>query len=291
MKRVLLIGVGGYIGNSFIKYICENYEEYQIDEVSSMNREWDSHDFCGYDAVYNVSGLAHANARQGTEEQYYAVNGQLPIDLATKAKAAGVPLFIQMSSMIVYGDMSPLGESKNITKETVPSQPTIYGKSKMMAEDGLQKLVDSTFQVAILRPPLIYSERSRDNFPRLVKFAKHFHVFPKLKNQQSMIYVDNLMELVHLIIDNNQGGIYYPQQPKYIETSEIVKDLSDAFGKSMWVTPIFNPALKFLSKKVSFIKKAFGSITYDLSISNHFNWKYIVVDYNESIRRIANYSD
>ncbi len=288
MRRILLIGIGGYIGNSFKKYIQNNYTDYLIDEISSMNREWDSHDFTGYDAVYNVSGLAHANARQGTEKQYYQVNGQLPIDVAVKAKTAGVPLFIQMSSMIVYGDMSPLGKEKNITKETIPLQPTIYGKSKMMAEDGLQKLVDSTFQVAIIRPPLIYSERARDNFPRLVKFAKTFHVFPKLKNHQSMIYVDNLIELVHLIIENKQGGIYYPQQPEYIETSKIVKDLSDAFGKSMWITSIFNPVLKLLSKKISFIRKAFGNLTYDMSISDHFDWKYIVVDYKESIRRIVN---
>lgn len=287
MKKVLLIGIGGYIGGSFKKYISANYKDYQIDEVSSMNREWDQHDFNGYDAVYNVSGLAHANARHGTEEQYYAVNGQLPINVAKKAKEAGVPQFIQMSSMIVYGDMSPLKQEKNITRETVPSQPSIYGKSKMMAEDGLQKLADNTFQVAIIRPPLIYSERARDNFPRLVKFAKTFHIFPKLDNSQSMIYVDNLIELVHLIIEHNQGGIYYPQQKEHIHTSKIVKDISDAFGKKMWLTRMFNPVLVLLSKKIGFIQKAFGCLTYDLSISNHFDWKYIVVDYDESIRRIV----
>ena len=41
-------------------------------------------------------------------------------------------------------------------------------------------------------------------------FAKTMPLFPDLKNQQSMLYVDNLCELVHLIIDNNQGGTYYP---------------------------------------------------------------------------------
>lgn len=85
MKKVLLIGVGGYVGGRFKEYM-KRYPDYEISEVSSMNREWDKISFKGFDAVYNVSGLAHANARQGTEEQYYAVNGQLPIDVATKAK-------------------------------------------------------------------------------------------------------------------------------------------------------------------------------------------------------------
>ena len=286
----MLIGIGGYIGGKFTEYINRYYPDWQVDAVDSMNRRWVEADFHGYDAVYNVSGLAHANARQGSEEQYYAVNGQLPIDVAVKAKAEGVPLFVQMSSQIVYGDMSGLGEEKIIKDDTIPSEPTIYGKSKMMAERGLQALVDDTFQVAIMRPPLIYSEYARDNFPRLVNFAKKTPIFPKLENKQSMVYVDNLCELIRLIIDNNQGGIYYPQQEVYIETSKIVSDIAKAVGNKMFQTRIFNPALKLLSKvpQLGFIHKAFGSIAYDMSISNHFDGKYRVVSYEESIRRIAN---
>lgn len=289
MAKVMLVGIGGYIGGQFTEYIKKNYTDWQIDAVDSMNIKWANADFHRYDAVYNVSGLAHANARQGSEEQYYAVNGQLPIDVAKKAKAEGVKIFVQMSSQIVYGDMSELGGEKMITPETVPSEPTIYGKSKMMAERGLQNLVDDTFQVAIIRPPLIYSEYARDNFPRLVNFAKKMPIFPKLENKQSMVYVDNLCELIKLAIENNKGGIYYPQQECYIETSKIVKDIADRVGNKMWLTRIFNPALRLLSKseKLGFIHKAFGSIAYELEMSNHFGGKYRVVSYDESIDRIA----
>lgn len=289
MKKIMLVGKGGYIGGKFTEYINKTYPDWKVDAVDSMNHNWEDEDFHGYDAVYNVSGLAHANARQGTEEQYYEVNGQLPIDVATKAKQERVPLFVQMSSMVVYGDMSSLGEEKNISADTIPEEPTIYGKSKMMAERGLNKLIDENFQVAIIRPPLIYSENARDNFPRLVNFAKKMPIFPKLKNQQSMVYVDNLCELVHLIVENNAGGIYYPQQEVYIETSKIVKDVADAVGNKMWQTKIFNPILRLLSKseKLAFIHKAFGSITYDMDLSNHFNGTYRVVSYQQSIERIA----
>lgn len=290
MKKVMLVGVGGYIGGKFTEYINKNYPDWKIDAVDSMNGIWKGADFHGYDAVYNVSGLAHANARQGSEELYYAVNGQLPIDVAKKAKEEGVPLFVQMSSQIVYGDMSNVGEEKLITVDTIPSEPTVYGKSKMMAERGLQELVDDTFQVAIMRPPLIYSEFARDNFPRLVNFAKKMPIFPKLENKQSMVYVDNLCELVKLVIENCKGGIYYPQQECYIETSKIVADIAKAVGNKMWQTRIFNPLLKLFSKseRLGLIHKAFGSIAYDMSLSNHFDGKYRVVSYEESIRRIAN---
>lgn len=289
-KKVMLFGIGGYIGSKFIEYIKNNYPNWHIDTISSMNMEWTTADFTGYDAIYNVSGLAHANARHGSEELYYQVNGQLPIDVALKAKTEGVPLFVHMSSQIVYGDMSGIGEEKMITLDTIPSESTIYGKSKMMAERGLQELINDNFQVAIMRPPLIYSEFARDNFPRLVNFAKKMPLFPKIENKQSMVYVDNLCELVRLIIENNKGGIYYPQQECYIKTSKIVADIAEAVGNKMWQTSIFNPALRLLSRipQLGFINKAFGSIAYDMNMSNHFDGKYRVVSYEESIRRIAN---
>jgi UDP-glucose 4-epimerase len=209
--------------------------------------------------------------------------------VATKAKEEGVPLFVQMSSQIVFGDMSNIGEEKMITADTVPSANTVYGKSKMMAERGLQELMDDTFQVAIMRPPLVYSEYARDNFPRLVNFAKKMPLFPKLENKQSMVYVDNLCELVKLVIEYCKGGFYYPQQECYIETSKIVADIAEAMGNKMWQTGVFNPLLKALSKsrKLGFIHKAFGSIAYDMRLSNHFDGMYRVVSYEESIRRIA----
>ena len=66
----MLIGIGGYVGGKFTEYINKYYPDWQVDAVDSMNEIWADADFRRYDAVYNVSGLAHANARRGTDEQY-----------------------------------------------------------------------------------------------------------------------------------------------------------------------------------------------------------------------------
>lgn len=290
MKKILITGANSYVGTNVEKWLLKQPDRYSVETADTLDGSWKNLDFSKYDVVYHVAGLAHANARQGSKELYYEVNGKLPVEVAKKAKTEGVHLFIQMSSQIVYGDMSGLGEEKMITAETIPSEPTVYGKSKMVAERGLHELEDKTFQVAIMRPPLIYSEFARDNFPRLVNFAKKMPVFPKLENKQSMVYIDNLCELIRLIIDTNRGGTFYPQQECYIETSKIVADIAKAVGNKMWLTRIFNPVLRLLSKseKFGFIHKAFGSIAYDMAMSNHFDGKYRVVSYEESISRIAN---
>lgn len=286
MKKILLIGKNGYVGTSFKSYM-RKYREYKIDSVSSRNYEWEKLDFSNYDAIFNVSGLAHANAKQASDKLYFEVNGKLPFEIAKKAKEEKVPLYIHMSSMIVFGNMSELGRSKVIRDNTIPQPDGVYGKSKLMSENLLHTLEDETFQVAIVRPPLIYGENARDNFPRLVKFALKSPIFPELYNEQSMIYIDNLCELVHLIIDNQKGGVYCPQQKEYIRTSKIVKDIAREGKHKILLTKVFNPALRVLSRKVGFIQKAFGSIVYDMKLSDCFEWKYCVVDYNESIKRIV----
>lgn len=286
MKKILLVGQNGYIGSAFERYMS-TFSEYSVSSVSSLNYEWQKCDFSDYDAVYNVSGLAHANARQASEKEYYNVNGVLPVKIAEKAKKEAVPLFVHMSSMIIYGDMSELGKAKIIDETTVPDAEGVYGKSKIMSEKGLMELADSKFKVALIRPPLIYGEDAQDNFRRLVKFAVSSPVFPDIKNKQSMLYIDNLCELVRLIIDESCGGIFYPQQEKYIVTSQLVRDIAGKAGHSIFITKAFNPILKLLSNKMAFVRKAFGNLTYDMSISNHFEGKYRIVNYEDSVKRIA----
>ncbi|MEA5093486.1 MAG: NAD-dependent epimerase/dehydratase family protein [Sedimentibacter saalensis] len=287
MTKVLVIGKSGFISLSFQKYMMNFGNNYVIDVISSRNRKWENFSFSGYDTVFNASGLAHTNARNGSEEEYYEVNGDLPGELAAKAKLEGVHHFITMSSMNVYGDMANIGVSKCITDSTVPNTQSIYGKSKLMGETAVKKLEDDNFKVAIIRPPLVFSEYAPDNFGILLKIAVLFPVFPNIRNNQSMIYVDNLCELVRLIIDNHISGIFYPQEKEYIHTSTLVKDIAIQAGHKILMTEIFNSALMVLSKDISIVRKAFGNLTYHPSISNHFNWNYCVVDYKTAVKRMA----
>jgi UDP-glucose 4-epimerase len=102
-----------------------------------------------------------------------------------------------------------------------------------------------------------------------------------------MIYSDNLCKLVKLIAENNSAGMFYPQQDEYIRTSKLVKDIADAAGHKLFETKIFNPILRIASKRILLIRKVFGSLAYDMDASNCFEGKYRVVDYKESVRRIA----
>lgn len=272
MKKILITGANSYIGMSFEKYLTQWPEQYQVDTVDMVDGSWREKSFSGYDCVYHVAGIAHSDSGKISPEKaklYYAVNTDLTIETAKKAKADGVKQFVFMSSAIVYGESAPIGKSKVITRDTPVSPANSYGDSKVQAEKGILPLQDDSFKVVILRPPMIYGPNSKGNYPVLAKLARKMLVFPKVKNQRSMLYIGNLVEFVRLMIENEEQGIFWPQNAEYSNTTELVKLIAQAHGKKILVIPGFTWALKLLSHVTGLVNKAFGSLSYDMELSDY----------------------
>ena len=209
MKKILITGANSYIGTSFEKYMEQFGEDYSIDTVDMIGDSWKSKSFSGYDSVFHVAGIAHSDNGKISKEKeklYYAVNTDLTIETAKKAKADGAKQFIFMSSAIVYGNSAPIGLGKRITKDTPVNPANCYGDSKVQAEKGLRKLEDDSFKVVILRPPMIYGKGSKGNYPLMSKMAQKLPIFPYVKNRRSMLYIENLCEFIRLMIVNNEQG-------------------------------------------------------------------------------------
>ncbi len=288
MKKILITGANSYIGVSFENYIKENFPQYYvIDTVDMIDGTWREKDFSEYDAVFHVAGLAHADVGHVSEERkafYYKINTTLTIETAKKAKADGVKQFIFMSSAIIYGESAPIGKSKVITKDTEPSPANFYGDSKLQAENGILPLQDDNFNVVVLRPPMIYGKGSKGNYPILSKFARKLPVFPYVKNERSMLYVENLCEFVRLMVENEECGIFHPQNGEYSNTSELVKMIGNAHGRKIVIIKGFSCALKIMSHMTGLVNKAFGSMSYDMGISE-YKENYMVCGLDESIKR------
>ena len=285
-KRILVTGVNSYIGNAFRSYMEQFPEEAEVEGISVRNDAWKTLDFSGYDCVFDVAGIAHADTGHVSEEvkkQYYAVNCDLTVALAKKAKEAGVRQFVFMSSAIVYGDSAPIGFQRVITRETPPAPADFYGDSKLQAEKGILPLGDEHFKITILRPPMIYGKNSKGNYPVLSKMAQSLPVFPKVENQRSMLYVGNLVEFVRLIIKNEEEGFFFPQNEQYSNTSQLVQMIAEAHGKHVILVGGCTGPLRVLSQATGLVNKAFGSLAYDMSMSE-YKEDYRKYSLEESIR-------
>lgn len=282
-KKILITGKNSYIGNYLAKWLEKEPRKYEIIKKSVRDGKWEDIDFSTFDVVVHVAGIAHQDMKNDSKELYYKVNTDLTIDIATKAKKEGVKQFIFLSSMIVYGSSSKIGEIKVIKKDTIPEPSNYYGNSKLRAEEGIQILQSMDFNVAILRPPMIYGKKSKGNYPNLAKFAKLAPIFPDIENQRSMLHIDNLVEFIKLLIENNEKGIYFPQNRDYVKTSDMVRIIASVNGKKIRLVKFFNPLLVIIGGKVNILKKVFGNLVYEKSLSQ-YKQNYQVNNLEESIK-------
>jgi len=285
MKRILMTGINGYIGNSFKKWIGNSADSYDVHSISVRNEEWKKMDFSRYDVVLHLAGIAHVSTDVSMEKMYYKINTDLTIDLARKSKKNGVKQFIFLSSIIVYGDS---GKNKTvINKDTIPNPTNFYGNSKLQAELGIKSLESDEFKIVIIRPPMIYGENSKGNYPKLAKLSNILPVFPDIENERSMLHIDNLCQFIKLMIDNEESGLYFPQNKEYVRTSELVKLISEENGKKIRLTKVFNPFFK-LFQNHWLVNKVFGNLVYEKSMSEYSKSEYRIRSLKESIRLTEN---
>jgi UDP-glucose 4-epimerase len=152
-------------------------------------------------------------------------------------------------------------KTKKIDSHTKPNPITVYGKSKLAAENALLELQDDQFKVTILRPPMIYGAHSKGNFEKLRSFALRTKVFPKFNNKRSMLYVDNLAIIIKHVIENELTVVFHPHNLEYSSTFEIVKHISSLNNHKVKHTRLFNLLLK-ISLFHPTINKVFGDFWY-----------------------------
>lgn len=262
MIRVLITGAGSYLGTAIERELRAREEEFAVETLSLRTQEWQQADFQGYDAVVHVAGIAHRRETEENQAEYYAVNCDLAVAAAEKAKRDGVKQFVFFSTMSVYG----LTHGR-IHARTPVAPDSYYGKSKWMAEERLAALREEAFQVAILRPPMIYGPGCRGNYPRLSTLVRKLPVFPRVHNERSMLYIDILCAFVCGLLKSGQGGLYFPQNKDYVATDELVRCIAKAAGKRIWQPRGFGWLIGLMSAHVRTVDKLFGTLTYDKDMS------------------------
>ncbi|MEV5112725.1 NAD-dependent epimerase/dehydratase family protein [Peribacillus frigoritolerans] len=280
--KILVTGEKSYVGLNLKKWLSQWNDRYDIEFISLKNEKWKSIDFSNYDVLFHVAALVHKKEQQEMESLYYKVNRDLTVELANKAKQEGIKQFIFMSSISVYGLDGLFGEKQIIDKDTPCAPISFYGKSKLEAEVEINKLNDKNFKIAIVRAPMIYGSHCPGNYSRLRKLAFYTPIFPAVFNERSMIFIDNLSEFLRLIIEEQCHGLFFPQNKEYVNTSQLVKLISNENSKKLLLSKSLGKLVKLVGyNKVA--KKLFGNLVIDPSLSEYKQFSYCIADLPKSI--------
>lgn len=260
--NILITGEKGYISSNLYEYLQSTGSGWHISRKSVRNNDITNLALEKVDILIHPAAIVHKKETLKTEESYYHINTELTRQLALKAKLQGVKQFIFFSTMAVYGIFE--GE---INENSTLNPQTYYGKSKLAAEKVLLELQDENFKVVIIRPPMVYGPNCPGNYALLSKLSRKTIIFPKVKNKRSMIFINNLMEFVYQIIINNESGIFHPQDPQFINTSLMVREISSINNRKIYFSKLGAQVLKGLIGNKLIYKKVLGNLYYNEKLS------------------------
>lgn len=262
-QKIVVTGANGFIGKRFVEY---NNNRFDMTALSVRSDSYKTFDFTGFDSIVHLAGKAHdMNCKDDSE--YFKVNVDITKALAIKAKQDGVNHFIYISSVKVYGkeDRGLITEKS----ECFPEDP--YGKSKLQAEQFLQSIQDENFKVAIVRPPMVYGAGVKGNMDRLIHLCKKKYPLPfgNIGNLRTMVFVDNMVELLNTIIDQQAQGIFIPGDRKPISTDALILMIKQSLGEKdnlISIPQFFRKIIKAI--KPELYKRLFGSFLMDTKATN-----------------------
>lgn len=169
--KILITGNMGYVGPAVIKQLRRTYPsstlvgfdagffahclttrtplpECQADlQYFGDVRQFPESLLEGVDAIVFLAALSNDPIGNRYEEITLDINSRAAVDLARRAKRAGVSSFAFASSCSVYGsaDSGPRNENSAVNPLTA------YARSKVMTETELEPLADAGFRVTALR--------------------------------------------------------------------------------------------------------------------------------------------
>lgn len=223
-QKVLITGASGFVGFHLIEAaLAKGLEVYAAVRKTSDIKHLSSHqinytylDFTSIESIaqelkekqYDFIIHAAGTTKAINQEEYNRVNASFTINLAKAVVVSGINLkkLVFISSLAATGPLQQT--SQLITEKKLPQPVTSYGRSKLLAEEGLKKI---EVPLIVLRPTAVYGSRDKDIFIILKTFNQGFEPYiGKIGQQLSFIYVKDLAALAvnSLFTQDEANGTY-----------------------------------------------------------------------------------
>ena len=261
---ILITGASGFVGQNLIKFLGNTWP------IKAISRRALNHisayDFKNIDCVIHLAGKAHDLKQTSTPDEYYHVNYELTKNLFNAFLSSDAKKFIFISSVKAAADVV-----SDILYETdVPDPKTDYGKSKLLAEEYIQREVLPEKFYYILRPCMIYGSGNKGNFNLLYKFVKTGIPFPlaSFENKRSFLNIENLCFIIReLILNQVLSGIYNMADDDALSTNQLISILAEGKKAKLWYIP--KGIIKIAAKAGDYLKLPLNTETLQKLTENY----------------------
>tara|TARA_R110001606_G_scaffold237731_1_gene385756 strand:+ start:50 stop:931 length:882 start_codon:yes stop_codon:yes gene_type:complete len=275
MKKVLLTGFSGFLGNTILDFL--EYNKYEVVKVGRNNKadikcdlSLDKLPNVEVDYVIHVAGKAHVIPKTDIEkDEFFKVNYNGTKNLLTGLNLVKLKTIIFISTVAVYGK-----ETGELINETAPLLGvTPYSLSKIKAEEILIKFgAKNNIKVVVLRLPLITGKNPVGNLSGLSNAIQKGYYFRIGKGdaQRSIISAKDVAKVIPELL--NLNGIYNYTDCTHPTIAQIDTVIANKYNKKIKKLPKF--LLELISKIGDIIRvfpfnsSKFEKLTKTLTFSN-----------------------
>lgn len=269
MRRIIVVGGSGFVGQYVLKKIQETYLELEVinldiiqprEEYGSrylfcdLTKEIDF-DFFPEDIVIHLAARQYhpKPPKKGREEYFFELNFYGTQRLVERMKKGGCKHMIYFSSDMVYGIPQYLPVYTSHAKKPFGA----YGRSKLYSEEFLQKLWNEGFKITIFRPRMIVGRGRFGLLTKLFWLIKHNLPVPMIgsgKNCYQMISVEDCADVVICAIKKNIPNRCFnlgSKNPPMVKNL-LTKLVADVGSKSI-IVPTWGLAVKYILRILGYI--------------------------------------
>lgn len=241
MKKVLITGGNGQLGNQFRQQAGENkdllYHFIDIDELDLTDEAQVTRFFTEnrFDAIVNCAAFTNVDGAEDHEEEARQLNAGLVRILALEAKKAGT-LLVHISTDYVFNGKS----HKPYTEEDATGPDSVYGKTKLMGEEELKKISGNT---AIVRTSWLISAFGHNFLKTIDRLSRERETLKVVFDQVGApTYAGDLVMAINEIIrqrDSRQGvGIYNFSNEGVCSWYDLAVTITELNGSGCMVYPV-----------------------------------------------------
>lgn len=251
--QVIATGITGFVGSYLKESYKDLYEVLGVSRSTAADSKVISYEDLTVEvlnkskAFIHLAGKAHDLKNVSEPEAYFEANTELTKQVFDLFLKSTCETFIYISSVKAVADVV----EDVLHEDVTPDPKTVYGKSKLAAEEYLLANLDAKKKIYILRPCMIHGPGNKGNLNLLYSFIAKGIPYPmgSCHNSRSFLSVENLsFTIKHLIEDSCPSGVYNVSDDTPLSTVDLVKIIAEGLNKKakIWAIPKF--MINFLAK-------------------------------------------
>ncbi len=254
MKKIIILGKDGMLGNRMLDFFLENsnYKLFSFDkdslDITDFSSVKDIIEDIKPSIIINCVAYTNVDDAENNREASFLINSKAVLNLAKACSKLNIK-FVHFSTDYVFSGKNKEGYCEN-DKDLEPLN--IYGGSKLKGEKYIKEISKkSNLEYYIIRTSWLFDEIGKNFVNTILELSKNEKELNIINDQfGSPTYTLDLIEFTYyLILKKYPSGIYHFSSSGCISWYEFAKKICEINNINIKINPVSSDFFKTIAKR------------------------------------------